>query len=318
MKKNSLTQNKGLSLSQAQSISNLCNQRASEISAVLAGVNNYKKEVDVVINGNVKTHTIVVGKKLPENVVNLIKEKASLHACQAFLMENIKAKDALLNNLKRATADISGVVIPERPKTISPLINQLSEVGEEYGESLLSVSDVNEFIEVEAYASHIGQFIHEGKPLDKLRKELGSGIAPIEWMTIQEGVKSPITVTTHHTSQQLLEVHEELAKLHREYEQRVNYFKAMVKNLTTARNADIAKHNADMQNDCAKQNNEAQAEYETAYKLAGEQIRSIQAEFEKERQSLIKEVAGMRIAVFEKFQPVINLFLKQIEDTPKE
>ena len=318
MKKNSLTQNKGLSLSQAQSISNLCNQRASEISAVLAGVNNYKKEVDVVINGSVKTHTIVVGKKLPENVVNLIKEKASLHACQGFLMENIKAKDALLDNLKRATADISGVVIPERPKTISPLINQLSEVGEEYGESLLSVSDVNEFIEVEAYASHIGQFIHEGKPLDKLRKELGSGIAPIEWMTIQEGVKSPITVTTHHTSQQLLVVHEELAKLHREYEQRVNYFKAMVKNLTTARNADIAKHNADVQNDCAKQNNEAQAEYETAYKLAGEQIRSIQAEFEKERQSLIKEVAGMRIAVSEKFQPVINMFLKQIEDTPKE
>jgi len=318
MKKNSLTQNKGLSLSQAQSISNLCNQRASEISAVLAGVNNYKKEVDVVINGSVKTHTIVVGKKLPENVVDLIKEKASLHACQAFLMENIKAKDALLNKLKKATADISGVVIPERPKTISPLINQLSEVGEEYGESLLSVSDVNEFLEVEAYASHIGQFIHEGKPLDKLRKELGSGIAPIEWMTIQEGVKSPITVTTHHTSQQLLAVHEELAKLHREYEQRVNYFKAMVKNLTTARNADIAKHNADVQNDCAKQNNEAQAEYETAYKLAGEQIRSIQAEFEKERQSLIKEVAGMRIAVFEKFQPVINVFLKQIEDTPKE
>ena len=47
-KKNSLTSNKGLSLSQAQSISNLCNQRAREIESKLNGVNNYSKSVAVV------------------------------------------------------------------------------------------------------------------------------------------------------------------------------------------------------------------------------------------------------------------------------
>ncbi len=48
---------------------------------------------------------------------------------------------------------------------------------------------------------------------------------------------------------------EELAAKHREFEQRVNYFKAMVKNLVTTRNAQIAKHNADIQNAAAKTNN---------------------------------------------------------------
>ena len=71
MKKNSLTPNSGLSLSQAQSISNLCNQRALEIGNKLSVVNNYSKVVQV----NKEDHTIVKGKPIPANVVNLLKEK---------------------------------------------------------------------------------------------------------------------------------------------------------------------------------------------------------------------------------------------------
>jgi hypothetical protein len=62
MMKNSLAPNKGLSLSQAQSISNLCNQRAREISAQLSGVNNYSKSVSITIAGSTKEHIIQVGK----------------------------------------------------------------------------------------------------------------------------------------------------------------------------------------------------------------------------------------------------------------
>ena len=83
--KNHSLRSKGLSLSQASSISNLCNQRVTEISNVLTNVNNFSKKVN--IGG--EEHTIVAAKKLPENVVELLKEKAELHACQGFLMENI-------------------------------------------------------------------------------------------------------------------------------------------------------------------------------------------------------------------------------------
>ena len=78
MKKNSLTPNNGLSLSQAQSISNLCHQRALEIEGKLTGVNNYSKTVDVTAgNGSTKSHQIVVGKPIPSNVVDLLTEKAT-------------------------------------------------------------------------------------------------------------------------------------------------------------------------------------------------------------------------------------------------
>ena len=305
MKKNNLTPNKGLSLSQAQSISNLCNQRASEIAKVLVSVNNYSKTVDV----DGKTHEIVKGKSLPTNVVELLKEKARLHACQAFLMENMKAKEALLKDIKNAQPDFSGITVPKRP--LQELMNVsndlLSEVNETYGWEQLTPSEYNEYLEAEAYASHIGQFIHKDSILAGLRAELPE-IPAIEWMTIKDGVKSPVTINVHHKSEDLLKLHEELAALHRQYEQRVNYFKAKVKNLTTERNAEIAKHNADLQNEAEAFNNKLNAEYDTAFKAYTEKTKSVKAEFEKIRQAKIKVIASMRIEIDPRFQEIIDTF----------
>jgi hypothetical protein len=316
MKKNSLTPNKGLSLSQAQSISNLCNQRAREINGQLIGVNNYSKSVTINDGTTSKDHTIQVGKELPANVVDLLKEKAELHACQAFLMENIKAKDAMLNNAKNEQPDYSGNTAPKRPlQELVDVKNQLlREVGEDFGWEQLTAAELNEYLEAEAFASHIGQFIHKDGILDHLRNELPH-VPPIEWMTIQDGLKSPVTITVHHTSENLLKTHEELAALHRQYEQRVNYFKAKVKNLTTAENARIANVNADLQNEAEAINNKLNSEYDTAFKAYTEKTKSIKAEFEKIRQAKIKEIAVMRIQVDPRFQKTVDTFLKQLTDT---
>ena len=313
MKKHSLTPNKGLSLSQATSISNLCNQRANEIAAELNGVNNYSKEVDVLSGGEKKTHVIVVGKALPTNVVELLKEKSKLHACQAFLVENIKAKDTLLDEAKYAEVDLSELDVPERPKLIHPEVNMLSNVTEDWGWAQLSVAEYNEYLEAEAYAAHIGRFIHNGGLLDSLRKELPK-VETVEWMVIKEGEKTPVTVKTHHDSKKLLKTHEELAALHRGYEQRVNYFKAKVKNSVTKENARIANINADAQSAAEATNNELQSTYDTAVKAYGEKVKSLRTEFEKERQAKISEIAGMRIEVAPRFQETIDVFLNQLQE----
>jgi len=310
MKKNSLTPNKGLSLSQAQSISNLCHQRAVEIAAQLTVVNNYSKTVKV--DGEDKT--ILAAHKLPENVTELLLEKAKLHACQAFLMENIKAKDDMLKAARNEQADLSELVAPEPPKTVHPEVNMLPEVHEkDWGWEQLSVAEYNEYLEAEAFAAHVGQFIHKDGILTGLRNEL-QNIPDIEWMVIKDGVKSPVTITKHHDSQNLLSIHETLAEKHREYEQRVNYFKAKVKNLVTKRNAEIAKHNADAQNTAEATNNELQSTYETAYKAYSEKVKSLRAEFEKQRQAKISEIASMRITVDPRFKATVDEFLTKLPD----
>lgn len=306
MKKNSLTPNNGLSLSQAQSISNLCHQRAVEINNELISVNNASKSVVV----DEKEHITVKGHELPCNVVDLLKQKAELHACQGFLMENIKAKDTMLSEAKKMQADLSGVKFPEDWINEEPKI--IPQVSEDWGWEQLTVAEVNEFIEADAYAAHIGQFIHDGSILDTLRKELPT-IPDIEWMIIKDGIKSPVKINVHHTSGQLLKVHEELGAIHRGYEQRVNYFKAKIKNLVTEENARIAKLNADAQTEAEKINRDRYNQYQVDFAKATEEVKTLKGEFEKTRQDRIKEIASMRINVDSRFQKIIDVFLNQID-----
>jgi hypothetical protein len=310
MSKNSLS-SKGLSLSQATSISNLCNQRALEIGNKLGAVNNYSKTVTV----GEKEHETVKGRPLPEDVVELLKEKAELHACQAFLMENLKKKDDMLKQIKVVGADHSGIKFPEDYEYVDPKV--IAQVNEDWGWDQLTITEYNEFLEAQAYAAHIGSFIHKDSVLDKLRSEL-PGLADIEWLTIKDGEKSPVKIVRHHTSEGLLKVHEDLAEIHRGYEQRVNYFNAKVKNLVTEENARIAKLNADAQNEATAINNERQATYETAFKKATEELKQVRAEFENARQASIKEIAALKISIDPRFQKVIDIFLKKLPEIPQE
>lgn len=309
MNPNNLTPNNGLSLSQAQSISNLCNQRASEIGNKLNSINNFSKLIDV----NGKYHIIQKGIQMPENIVDLLIEKSKLHACQAYLMENITIKNDMLDNIKKEMADISSVVYPEKPEYINRDSELLKNVSENFGWEQLKSSEYNEYLEAEAYASHIGKFIHKDSVLDRLRKELPN-IPSIEWMEIETGKKTPVNIEVHHTSEELLNVHEELAKLHRKYEQRVNYYKAKVKNIVTLENARIAKHNSEIIADVDEENKKLRNEYDTKYNKALAETRELRHKFEQERQKKISEIASMRIEIDSRFQDVIDMFLSKVTE----
>lgn len=304
MRKNSLA-TKGLSLSQAQSISNLCFQRAQDISSMISSLNNATKTIRI----GTDTYVETVGKKIPGNIVDLLKEKALLHSTQAFLMENIKAKDELLNN-KRLEVFVH---TPEPEYPILLNAKRISFVNEEWGWEQLSVSEYNEYLESEAYAAHIGQFIHKNSPLDHLRKEL-STMKTLEWITIEDGKKTPLKVDIHHTAAELLQFHEELAALHRKYEQRVNYFKAKVKNLVTEENARIARANADEQSRVNTENSVLLNKFQTTYALYQQEDQKLSQDFEAQRQDAIKSIAALKIDVDPRFQPVVDIFLKQLED----
>jgi hypothetical protein len=295
----------GLSLSQAQSISNLCFQRTQDISSTLSVINNAEKTLKI---GN-ETYVETVGNKMPANVVDLLLEKALLHATQAFLMENIKAKDSLLKELKDKYF-ISPLTEPDFPIiesiTLIPLVN------EKWGWDQLSLSEYNEYLEAEAYAAHIGQFIHKDCKLDILRKEL-STIKTLEWMTVKDGEKTPLKVSVHHNQAQLLDIHNNLAALHRKYEQRVNYFKAKVKNLVTEENARISKVNADEQAIVSHSNRKKEDTFSELLRVyRNENLRLVQ-DFEKTRQEDIQKVAGLRITVDTRFQPTVDKYLKELE-----
>ena len=296
---------KGLSMSQAQSISNLCNQRSKEISSKLDNINNVSKELVIGSDTYVETN----GNPIPENVVELLTTKARYSATQAFLMENIKAKDDLINEIRFEVFDY-GVEEPLRPREVVETLP--TEVDENFGLDQMTAAEYNEYLEAEAYASHIGQFIHKKGTLDRLRAELPT-IKTLEFMEIEVGKKTPLKVSIHHTPEQLLAIHEELAALHRGYEQKVNYFKSKAKNAVTSENAKIQRERADIQSRVNTENEKLRREYADACSKFYEERKKASQEFEAKRQERIQEAANLKINVAERFQDVVDEFLNQLK-----
>ena len=293
----------GLSLSQAQSISNLCNQRVREIDNRLTVVNNASKQVTIDGVNYQETQP----NPMPVNVVDMLTEKARLSSAQAFLMENMRAKEDLLVSTRKQKFNFEDIK-PFPTRQNMELVSELEEVDESWGWDQLTTAEYNEYLEAEAYAAHIGQFIHNRGKLDQLRKELPN-IKTLEWLEVETGKKTPVKVITHHSADELLQLHEELAALHRGYEQRVNYFKAKVKNLVTAENARIARVNGEEQARVNAVNQKIMAEYEAEQKIWFDAEKQAKFEFQQVIEEQIKEIAAYRIQVPARFQPVVDMFI---------
>ena len=296
---------KGLSLSQAQSISNLCNQRSRDIQSEISVINNAEKTLKFEGADYVKQ----VANPMPTNIVPMLQEKARLHATQAFLMENIRAKDELLANERRESLRFDKES-PDSPDF--EYAQELEHVSESWGWDQLTTAQWEEYLEAEAYASHIGQFIHKGGKLDELRKELPT-MELLEWAEIETGKKTPVQVEKHHTLSGLSAIHEELSMLHRGYEQRVNYFKAMVKNAVTVENARRERVNADEAARVNQINDVLKSDYDTLRREWIEARKQAEFAFNEAKQKEIARIAALRIEVPARFQPVVDEFLKGLE-----
>ena len=295
----------GLSLSQASSISNLCYQRTQEITNKLNGINNATRTFKIAG----ETYTEVVGKEIPANIHDLLLEKARLHSTQAFLMTNIKAKDELLKGLK-SKSFTTKLEYPEAPEFKTH--TNIPHVDENWGWDQLTQEEFSEYLEAEAHAAHLGQFIHKDGVLDKLRRELPTTKA-LDWITIKVGERTPVKVATHHTAEDLLAHHEKIAASHRGFEQRVNYFKAKVKNLITDENARISKENAVTQAGLAKINEDLSSDYQVLVKAYTDKLKVEREEFEAVRLGDIKLTSALRISVDARFQPVVDIFMKDLQ-----
>jgi len=294
--------NKGLSMSQAQSISNLCNQNAQEIQRELDSYNNCSKSINV--GGQV--YDLQEGMPIPGDILEKLKNKGDLHACQAFLMEAIKGKESEIDRIRKSFPDLSHLVKPEQILIDDYEIQY--NVEEAWGWSQLSDSEYSEYLQAESMASHLGQFIHKTGKLTQLRKELPN-TPSIEWFEVEAGKKTPVKVTKHHLSPVLMGIHEDIAEQHRVYEQRVNYYKAKVKNLVSDENARIQRVNADKAAEFLKLEKEVHEKYQLAMDAYNGEVLRLTMEFNSQRELDIKSAAALRISVDSRFQHVIDLFI---------
>jgi hypothetical protein len=72
--------------------------------------------------------------------------------------------------------------------------------------------------------------------------------------------------------------------------------------------------NSDEQSRVNAENSILLNEYQTAYALYQQEDQKLSQDFEEQRQNAVKSIAALKIDVDPRFQPVVDIFLKQLED----
>lgn len=288
---------KGLTQSKAQSISNLCNQLALEIENKINGFNVLTKTMKY------DKETLVMQEAKPiRNIHNLLSEKSQLHGLQAHLMEALKAKTNLMESISNESFESP---LPMLERTIIPRPELIEDVDVIFGIGQLTASEYAEYLQQEAVASHYGQFVHKRGKLAVLRNALAKRV-PLEWEVIEDGKKHPIKVIAHHTEDELIGLHVSLSSIHNKANQRVNYFKAKVKNLTSEENQRIHKQNAKKNALYAGKVDRNNAEYESALQSYNAEVETLNSIFEDDRERRLNEASQLRISVDPIFQDLVD------------
>lgn len=296
-----LLSDKGLSMTDTQSISNFCNQQALEIQRVLDSANVHDKRFTF----QREEYPVTEGKSLPSDVIPLLIEKANYHACQAWLMEAMKEKEILINLVTQEEFTYS-IEQPKAPDYLQ--FNPIRHVS--YGLETLSYSERIDYLKNEAMASHIGSFIHKGGKLDKLRKQNSEEIQ-LEFVDMGNGGRIPVKVIRNHDSNWLLNLHNDLSNQHREFEKKVNYYKAKLKNAENTKNSQIEEQNAEKQREIQTKNDMLQKDYRNLYENWSIGRNIAKSEFEKNRFSLLRKISDLKITVEPYFQPILDKFNKK-------
>jgi hypothetical protein len=293
----------GLSMSKAQSISNICNQRAKYIDSLLTNVNNVSKYFK---QSDGEIYMKQIGKPLPVNVLELLNDKSSYHALQAYLMEAVKYKDNLLE-IEKYNSFKTELIFPLTPNYIPT--TTIKEVDEKWGWEQLSEKEYCEYLEAETYASHIGQYFHRGGILDNLRKNYNSDLE-LSFIELKKDEKIPITSTPNHTEKYLIDLHENLANVHREYEQKVNYYKSKVKNLVSNKNIEISKINSDILTKAEVANKKLRQEYNELVNDYNTKLSLESLEFNENKEVQSKRISSLKIKIPTNLQPTVDKLLK--------
>lgn len=222
----------GLSTSDAVTYSNRCNQLAETALAKLDGFSPISKTFDLAG----KTYTTVENNNVDEGiVVETLEYVSRLRTVQGYLMSAIKIKNKLIKdnsdetfneeimNEMRKKDGLEPIHISMSHPTMKHISLVLPVIDESKIEEWLDENDLEEFFKNQALASTIGKFIHKDGTLDNIRKTL-INTKLIEFIEIEDGKKTPVTVTKHQTPSDLILIHDNLAKLHREAEKKVNYY----------------------------------------------------------------------------------------------
>ena len=220
-----------------------------------------------------------------ENLEEKCLEEGNLYALSAWLREAIKAKEALLKQVENDNFDISLLNEVNYGKTT----NLLTEDEVKYS---LPINELAEYLAYEAKAAHIGKKVHP----NGIFEQWFNMIKNTPKVQINEINKDYIVEFDQVVDEKdLYQTYFTLQKEYREAEQKVNYYKAKVKNLLNERNQEINQKNRALQDKLSQD-----LEIQNSKNLA------LQAEINNLRGQKLKEVSELKIIIPNELQKTLD------------
>ncbi len=220
-----------------------------------------------------------------ENLEEKCLEEGNLYALSAWLREAIKSKEALLKQVENDNFDISLLNEVNYGKATS----LLTEDEVKYS---LPINELAEYLAYEAKAAHIGKKVHP----NGIFEQWFNMIKNTPKIQINEINKDYIVEFDQVVDEKdLYQTYFTLQKEYREAEQKVNYYKAKVKNLLNERNQEINQKNRALQDKLSQD-----LEIQNSKNLA------LQAEINNLRGQKLKEVSELKIIIPNELQKTLD------------
>lgn len=274
-----------VSMSEANHVANLCGEISKSLASSIQSAGAFQETVNV--DGN----CVVLRNPSKIDLVEASTKEGEVYALSAWLREGIKAKDALLNLVQGADTD-KFANEGEFPTYKIPNPPQLQIFTEDDAIGEFTIAERAEYYRLEAFAAHIGKRIHSSNKEDgvvaKVRDQVIS-FTPSRMVRFESGPGPkdyPSTCTLIYTTEEVDKAFFSLQELHREYNSKLNAFKARIKNLMTLRNTEYRKAY-----------NQALNEYESVQESYRASINKFRSQMEERRLALVKQIAGYKIVI---------------------
>ncbi len=274
----------GLSMSDANTVAGKAGDVADSVSRLLNQTGSYIKTTE--LDGK---KVILVAPKKIENLVEVCQKDGQLYGLKAYLIEAIKAKNAIVDYLK--TVDVK----------------EFSEAGEKFNEfdkeedvypekevltenSVLQTWNLEERAEyylLEAQVAHLGKKVHPNGVLDKLAQESFEGVRyeREELNSGQGGTKTHIAeVASVYTPTEAQEAFYALHDARRTLEKKLNFLKARLQNELNAQQIEAEKDFQMRLND-----------YNELQKKKRDTDETLRGTLQTRRLKLVKEASDLKI-----------------------
>lgn len=211
---------------------------------------NFKNGIDVVIS-NID-HTVPV--------IEVINKIGDLNSLAAWLRVGVKSKETGLTVLQNIDPDFieDG---PEFEKLKRPEQDEVwkEQFGPDHALAELNIRERAEFLSLNSKAAAIGMGIHNNGPVSKAKQDVVE-FKPTRMEEVR-GINGPeawpVTCTKEMEREDVAKIYFQLQNKHREIENKLNFYRAKLKNIEVQKNVDIDKRFA---MDLAEANSKHQAE----------------------------------------------------------